>query len=151
MDVGRIHCFLVATRGGDVIYERFFDRFTELEKAEIRAAFSAASSNVRMPPDQEQDFIAPYKLTRFAFVPVADTVFYLLGSGEYDEVGLVEVLRVIIQVLKDVLGKAPSSGLLLEKYAKLALVVDEVINEGLLEAVDKEAIKKGIKGKAAWE
>jgi hypothetical protein len=52
--------FLVATRGGDVIYERFFDRFTELEKAEIRAAFSCASSNVRMSAE-EQDFIAPYK------------------------------------------------------------------------------------------
>ncbi len=35
----------------------------------------------------------------------------------------------IIQVLKDVLGKVPSSGLMLDKYAKLALVVDEVINE----------------------
>ncbi|GFR40120.1 hypothetical protein Agub_g674 [Astrephomene gubernaculifera] len=150
MDTGRLHCFLVATRAGDVIYERFFDRFTELEKAEIRAAFSAASSNVRINLE-EQDFIAPYKLARFAFIPVTDTVFYLMGSGEYDEVGLVEVLRVIIQVLKDILGKAPSSGLLLEKYAKLALVVDEVINEGLLEAVDKEAIKKGLKGKAAWE
>jgi hypothetical protein len=89
MDVGRIHCkpgyltchractsllcifnrlrvcgttgFLVATRGGDVIYERFFDRFTELEKADIRAAFSAASNNSRMHLDSEQDFIAPYK------------------------------------------------------------------------------------------
>ncbi|PNH10652.1 hypothetical protein TSOC_002604, partial [Tetrabaena socialis] len=90
-------------------------------------------------------------LARFAFIPVTDTVFYLLGSGEYDELGLVDVLRVIIQVLRDVLGKAPSAGLLLDKYTKLCLVVDEVINEGLLEAVDKEAIKKGIKGKAAWE
>ncbi|KAG2483239.1 hypothetical protein HYH03_017896 [Edaphochlamys debaryana] len=74
-----------------------------------------------------------------------------MGSGEYDEVGLVEVLRVIIQVLRDVLGKAPSAGLLLDKYVKLALVVDEVINEGLLEAVDKDAIKKGLRGKAPWE
>ncbi|KAG2448120.1 hypothetical protein HYH02_006705 [Chlamydomonas schloesseri] len=150
MDVGRLHCFVVATKGGDVLYERFFDRFTELEKAEIRAAFSAASSNVRLQYD-DQDFIAPYKTARFAFIPSVDTVFYLMGSGEYDELGLVEILRVIISVLKDVLGKAPSSALLLDKYARLCLLVDEVINEGLLEAVDKEAIKKGIKGKAPWE
>ncbi|KAG2430410.1 hypothetical protein HXX76_009935 [Chlamydomonas incerta] len=150
MDVGRLHCFVVATKGGDVLYERFFDRFTELEKAEIRAAFSAASGNVRLQYD-DQDFIAPYKTARFAFIPSADTVFYLMGSGEYDELGLVEILRVIISVLKDVLGKAPSAALLLDKYARLCLVVDEVINEGLLEAVDKEAIKKGIKGKAPWE
>lgn len=42
---------------------------------------------------------------------------------------VVEILRVIISVLKDVLGKAPSAALLLDKYARLCLVVDEVINE----------------------
>lgn len=40
-----------------------------------------------------------------------------------------DVLRTIIGALKEVLGKTPSSALLLEKYAKLCLVVDEVLNE----------------------
>lgn len=148
-DLGRIHCFLVATRGGDVVYERFFDRFSELEKADVRSALSLATGNVRFTAE-EQDFVAPYKAARFAFMPVADVVFYLLGSGEYDEIGLVEVLRTIIQALREVLGK-PTAAVLLDKYAKLCLVVDEVLNEGILEAVDREAIKKGIKGKAPWE
>lgn len=150
MDTGRIHCFLVATKGGDVIYERFYERFTELEKADIRAAFSTATNNVRLYGD-EKDFVGSYKSARFAFIPVTDTIFYLMGSGEYDELGLVEVLRGIIQALKDIMGKAPSAGLLMEKYTRMCLVVDEVINEGLVETVDREAIKKAIKGKAVWE
>jgi hypothetical protein len=59
-DLGRIHCFLVATRGGDVVYERFYDRFSELEKADVRSALSLATGNVRFTAE-EQDFVAPYK------------------------------------------------------------------------------------------
>ncbi len=33
-----IYCILIATSGSNVIYERFYSRFSEVEKAEIRAA-----------------------------------------------------------------------------------------------------------------
>ena len=36
MSFGRIHCFVVATKNADVLYERFFDRLSEVDKAEIR-------------------------------------------------------------------------------------------------------------------
>jgi hypothetical protein len=36
---GRIYSLLLATRSGQVVYERFYDSFSEAEKAEIRAAF----------------------------------------------------------------------------------------------------------------
>jgi hypothetical protein len=68
MDFGKIHCFLVATKGNDVIYERFYDRYTEQEKADIRAAFSTATGNVRMTTD-EQDFVAPYRYTIVGLCP----------------------------------------------------------------------------------
>lgn len=60
MDLGRIHCFVVATKGGDVVYERYFERLSELEKAEIRAALSIATGNVRFSME-EQDFVASYR------------------------------------------------------------------------------------------
>ena len=40
MSLGRIHCFLVATKGSDVIYERFYDRLSEAEKAEVRGCIA---------------------------------------------------------------------------------------------------------------
>lgn len=51
MSFGRIHCFLVATKAGDVIYERFYDRLSEAEKAEARAAFFQASNGARLEAD----------------------------------------------------------------------------------------------------
>ena len=53
--------------------------------------------------------------------------------------------------LSDVLGRSLSSSALLDKYTRLALVVDEVINEGILESVDLDAIRKTTKNKASWE
>ena len=66
---------------------------------------------------------------RFVFIPCSDLVFYLMGSGEYDELACAEILRATIQVLKDVLGKTPSAALLFDKYTKLCVVMDEIINE----------------------
>lgn len=60
--LGRIHCFLIATKGaGNVIYERFYDRLSEYEKADVRAAFQLASSNVRLGEGEQEDFIGVYK------------------------------------------------------------------------------------------
>ena len=60
MSLGRIHCFLIATKGSDVIYERFYDRLSEAEKAEVRAAFFQASSGAKLSSD-DQDHTAAYK------------------------------------------------------------------------------------------
>lgn len=49
--------------------------------------------------------------------------------------------------LSEVLGRTPSAGVLLDKYTRLALVVDEVINEGLLETLDPETIRRALKNK----
>lgn len=61
---------------------------------------------------------------------------------------MVEVLRGIIQALKDIMGKAPSAGLLMEKYTRMCLVVDEVINEvgSMMRGRDSEACHRSKKG-----
>uniref|UniRef100_A0A7R9V7B1 Coatomer subunit zeta n=1 Tax=Chlamydomonas euryale TaxID=1486919 RepID=A0A7R9V7B1_9CHLO len=147
MSFGRIHCFLVSTKASQVVYERFYDRLSESEKAEVRAAFFQASSAY----SDNQTHVAAYKAARFVFMPVADMVFFLLSSGEMDELAAADALATIVNALPEVLGRAPSSSLLLERYARMALVVDEIINEGLLEATDVDVIRKAIKNKATWE
>jgi hypothetical protein len=57
---GSIHCLLIATKAGEVIYERFYERFTELEKSEIRAAFQQATDTISLQQD-DQDFVGSYK------------------------------------------------------------------------------------------
>ena len=51
---------VVATKAGEVVYERFYDRFTELDKAEIRAAFQQAADNVNLASDN-QDFAGTFR------------------------------------------------------------------------------------------
>jgi hypothetical protein len=59
-DFGRVHCIVIATKAGEVVYERFYDRFTELDKAEIRAAFQQATDNVNLASDN-QDFVGTFR------------------------------------------------------------------------------------------
>ena len=151
MDLGRIHALVVATKGGGhVIYERYYDRYTELDKAEIRAAFSQASAQINLANDG-QDFVGSFRGGCFVFIPTTDLVFYALGSGEYDEMALSGVLRVVMMAIADSLGKPPTESVLFEKYGRVAVIVDEVITEGQLEAIDRDAIRRGAKGKVNWE
>ena len=60
MDFGRVHCFLVATKQGEVVYERYYDRYTEVDKAEIRAAFQQATQSVNLANDG-QDFVGSFR------------------------------------------------------------------------------------------
>lgn len=43
MDTGRIQALLVTTPTSEVVYERFYERMSEQEKAELRASLSEAA------------------------------------------------------------------------------------------------------------
>ena len=58
--LGRIHCLLVSTQSGEVVFERFYDRLSEAEKADVRAAFHQAASSVRLT-QEEQDYVGSYR------------------------------------------------------------------------------------------
>ena len=45
-DFGRIHAFAVTNRSGCVTYERFYDRLSEVQKAEFRNAMGQCSRDV---------------------------------------------------------------------------------------------------------
>jgi hypothetical protein len=59
-DFGRVHCILVATKAGEVVYERFYDRYSELDKAEIRAAFQRGADGVNLA-DDNRDFVGAFR------------------------------------------------------------------------------------------
>ena len=58
MASGRVNALLIATRQRQVVYERFYDNFSEGEKAEIRGAFDqvagpSSSSSAAAADDDE--------------------------------------------------------------------------------------------------
>lgn len=44
MASGRVYCLLISTSSRHVVYERFYDSFSEPEKGEIRGAFDQLSA-----------------------------------------------------------------------------------------------------------
>ena len=58
MASGRIQCLLIATRSGHVVYERFYEAFNDVEKAEIRAAFDQTAVEEAR---EDQEFVGRYK------------------------------------------------------------------------------------------
>jgi hypothetical protein len=49
-DFGRIHCLSICNRQGCVLYERFYDRFSEVQKAELRNALGQCGRDVAKMP-----------------------------------------------------------------------------------------------------
>lgn len=150
MDCGRIQCFLIATATGSVVYERFYLRFSDVEKGDIRAAFQRASETALPGALDESEFADRYKAGTIALRLEGDIVFYALGTGEYDELNLAETIRAVSIGLRDTIRK-PTEAALFDNYGRVCMVIDEVINEGILEATERDAIQRGMKMKLLGE
>lgn len=154
MSSGRVAALAVATRQGHVVYERFYEAFSEAEKAEVRGAFDqvAGPSSGSATPAEEEELVGRYRNGRIVAIPAGELVFYALGTGEYSELALSEVLRVIISTYREIF-KAPSltDAVLFSNYAVTALVVDEVVREGIVELTDRLSIQKAIAMRLPYE
>ena len=93
------------------------------------------------------------------FVPTQDVVFYALGTGEYEELlrtcsrtsrpqhqrcpTVSQVLSSIMDGLKESLKVPLTERNLIDKYSKMLLVVDEVVNEGIVDQINPARIVAG--------
>lgn len=107
-DFGRIHAVSITNRNGSIIYERFYDRLSEIQKAELRTALGQCSRDVARMPNghvgvgnfrcvgslqyaQYCVLIAQGVSPRtcrgatIVFQPFDSLVYFGVGSGEYDE------------------------------------------------------------------
>lgn len=80
---GRVACLILATRSGLVIYERFYERLAEAEKAELRAACDEITPPEGAAPGQE--LVGRFRGGRLVGVASGEVVLYALGTGEYTE------------------------------------------------------------------
>eukprot|EP00887_Chlorella_sp_A99_P006684 scaffold3.g6684.t1 len=141
---------LLATRTGHVIYERFYCALTEPEKAELRAACDQAG--MRTAADGEEcvgrfRHVAPLARTNARIVMIASggVMFYAVGSGDYTELALAEVLRALIAACIELLRASPlSEAVLFSNYAVLAIMIDSMIKEGHVELLDSRSIQRAI-------
>ena len=106
---GRIQCVLIATTGSSIVYERFYERFTDIEKADIRKSFQQTQTQLTqsntecigrfksvpfidftfdtipcMACDSNKDIVHSRVATTVAVLQ-GDLVYHAAGTGEYDE------------------------------------------------------------------
>ncbi|KAL4431611.1 hypothetical protein ABPG77_001453 [Micractinium sp. CCAP 211/92] len=154
MSSGRVVALAIATRQGHVVYERFYEAFSEAEKAEVRGAFdqvAGPSSGVAITAEEEE-LVGRFRNGRIVAITAGELVFFALGTDEYSELALAEVLRVIISTYREVF-KAPNltDAVLFSNYAVAVLVVDEVVREGIVELTDRLSIQKAIAMRLPYE
>lgn len=61
MDTGRIQSVIIATASGNVVYERFYERMSEHDKAELRASLAEAAETSTSSSRDESEFAARYR------------------------------------------------------------------------------------------
>lgn len=82
---------------------------------------------------------------------VGDLLFFVAGTDEYDELGLLEIVQALMACLRGaLLANAPRGAFLTEiviteQYHVVCLVLDEMINGGILEHTDPEVVRKYLK------
>ncbi|KAI3436211.1 hypothetical protein D9Q98_002265 [Chlorella vulgaris] len=155
MSSGRVNALAITTRQGHVVYERFYDQFSEGEKAEIRSAFdqvAGPSSAAAAAAVEDAEIVGRYRNGRIVCIPSGDLLFFALGTGDYTELALSAVLAAIIAAYKEVFrGASLTDALLFSNYAIVVLVVDEVCREGLLGLTDRLSIQKAIAMRLPYE
>ncbi|KDD73144.1 hypothetical protein H632_c2487p0 [Helicosporidium sp. ATCC 50920] len=149
MSAGRVYALNISTKGkGEVVYERFYDNFSESDKAEIREAFAQTSSMGTLPGGSEG--VGRYKNGRIVSVDSGDLTFYAVGTGEYNEIALSEILRAVITLLMDMFKVAVlSDGVIFSRYVQTALILDEVLKEGIVQHLDSQSVSRALALKLA--
>jgi hypothetical protein len=59
MSAGRVQCLLIATKTRYVVYERFYESFSEADKAGIREAFNETADS--SPHEENHEIVGRYK------------------------------------------------------------------------------------------
>lgn len=140
---GRIQCLLVSTVDGYVIYERFYDIFNDIQKAEIRASLDDVIEGAEIKDNLE--VVGRFKNGRIVGVVTGNVILFAMGTGTYDELILRDTLEAIIEALVDMTKAQYLSDLVLfQHYFTLVHVLDEVCKEGIIELIDKGEIQKSM-------
>lgn len=125
---GRVQCILLSTVEGYVVYERFYDQFNDIQKAEIRTSFDDAlgSNAVR----NGLELTGRFKNGRVVGLCVDEMIVFALGTGNCDELVLLELLEHLVVVLKDIVkGNELNDLAVFEHYMDVVHVVDEMCKD----------------------
>eukprot|EP00270_Netrium_digitus_P011190 TRINITY_DN3541_c0_g1_i2.p1 TRINITY_DN3541_c0_g1~~TRINITY_DN3541_c0_g1_i2.p1 ORF type:complete len:146 (+),score=28.00 TRINITY_DN3541_c0_g1_i2:160-597(+) len=136
-----IRCILITNRAGNVLVERFHGVPGD-ERGPWRAFLWRLGQDNLLTAGTEEEFIACHRSAYIVYTSVMDVFLYTVGSEEYDELGLSEVLRSLIAILKMSCKKMPTEAAILDRYGKVCLALDELVAQGILEVTDPNRVQR---------
>jgi len=135
---------LITNKTGNVLLERFHG--VPIEERSSWRTFLISLGNENLPDGKdEEQFIAYYRNVYICYCAVADLYIYLMGSAEYDEMALSEVLTTMVAVMKDQCRQSLRESSLLDRYGRVCLALDEMQAQGIVELLDKNRIKRAMR------
>mmetsp|Transcript_19140 Transcript_19140/g.57802 ORF Transcript_19140/g.57802 Transcript_19140/m.57802 type:complete len:154 (-) Transcript_19140:947-1408(-) len=140
-DYGRIQTLILANLQGHVVYERFYNTFTDLERADLRSAMQSAAAPILPNKKDGDEYVIRYRAGAAVFMTSNDLVFYMVGSGEYDELVLRESLVAVIRVVERIVGRDPTEASVWRDYGRVVLALDQAVHEGVLDNTDYDRVK----------
>jgi hypothetical protein len=101
--------------------------------------------NISLPSPLPQN---SYRNGKIVMITSGELYFFALGTGEYNELVLTELLRCIIASYKDIFKTSSTNVLtedvLFQNYAATVMIVGEVLKEGLAELTDRGSIARSL-------
>lgn len=73
------------------------------------------------------------------FVGMDELIVFVTGRDEDDELALLELLRTLTTLLREVTKRATEQALM-ENYTRIALILEELVHNGIVDQLDKEHI-----------
>lgn len=136
-----IRCLFITNKLGNLLLERFHG-VSQDERGQFRAFLVKLGGQNLHDVAGEEQCVARFKSLFVVYTVVSDLFLYVVGEGEYDELGCAEVLQAVVACLKDVCRRAPTEAAVLDKYGRVCLALDEVVAQGILEHTDPARIHR---------
>eukprot|EP01096_Ripella_sp_DP13-Kostka_P018251 TRINITY_DN9814_c0_g1_i1.p1 TRINITY_DN9814_c0_g1~~TRINITY_DN9814_c0_g1_i1.p1 ORF type:complete len:248 (-),score=80.38 TRINITY_DN9814_c0_g1_i1:114-857(-) len=144
-----VHSVVVATEAGDVIFKRYFERglSPDAQKNWEQRLFDTTYD---MWPDTKGETYQAIQVDEkfVVFTSIGEILVILCGSEEYDEVGLSEIMDVILEYMRDNIvtkSREITEANILEQYDKLCLGINEIISgDGVYDQSDIVSISNNL-------
>ena len=153
-DLPMIHSVLVVVRSTEaILLSRFYDgveRSSALVQAQwIQAVRDATITRWALAHEGGGEQVCMCQDKFVLFSGTGNLLFFVSGSDEYDELALLDVVQSLLDCLRGALlakaSDALTETLITEHYHVACLVLDEMINQGVLEHTEPQVVRKFLK------
>jgi hypothetical protein len=151
---------LVTYGSGGVIFNRFYGHslHTELQQAEwLKKLRDATAPSWRLLTEEGPEQVATIGEVTIVYKLIGDVVALFAGTDEHDALLLLDFARAFDETVRKICKipvhkasgetRVSAETKLLQRYADLCLVVDEMIDDGDIDHLDSKVILKIIRMK----